>query len=110
MPVANYLFIQSQDPFTETHTATQFGLIRQLREAGNTVAVLLVQNGVTATRSGAKAAAFDQLLDGGIDVMADSFSLQQREIATAQLKPGVRAGAIEVVADALLAGHKVIWN
>lgn len=108
--MANYLFIQSQDPFTEARTDAQFDLMQRLRGAGNEVAVLLVQSGVSAARQGARTRTFDRLLDGGITVLADDFSLQQREITADQLKPGVRSAAIDVAVDALLAGHKVIWN
>jgi sulfur relay (sulfurtransferase) DsrF/TusC family protein len=108
--MARYLFIQSQDPFTEARTESQFDLMQRLQQAGNTVAVLLVQSGVSAARAGARSDAFDRLLASAIPVHADEFALQQREIAPAQLKPGVQAAPIDLAVDALLAGDKVIWN
>lgn len=108
--MSHYLFIQSQDPFTEVRTTAQYDLAGQLHAAGHDVSVLLVQNGVTPARQGARSADFDQLLSVGVAVIADDFSLQQREIQAADLKNNVAVNSLDVVVDALLAGHKVIWN
>ena len=81
--MSHYLFIQSQDPFTETRTHHQFDLIGQLHDAGHKVAVLLVQNGVTPARRGAKSDLFDD------------------QVGVADM---------DLVIDAMLAGHKVIWH
>ena len=108
--MSRYLFIQSQDPFTETRTLHQFALARQLFDAGHSVRLLLVQNGVTPARKGARTPCFDALLNAGIPVSADDFSLRQRQIGTADLKDTVTATSIDTVIDALLDGNKVIWN
>lgn len=108
--MSSYLFIQSQDPFTEVRTAAQFELAGQLAAAGNPVCVLLVQNGVVAARQGAQCAGFDALREQGVTVLADHFALQQREIARHQLKPAIAVSDVDVVIDAMLAGDKVIWN
>ncbi|HWK53423.1 MAG TPA: DsrE family protein [Hyphomicrobiales bacterium] len=108
--MSDYLFIQSQDPFTETRSAQQYALATQLRDAGHGVRLLLVQNGVTAARKGARCPHFDQALQSGLEVIADDFSLQQREIANGEIKEPVSVGGIALAIDALLAGHKVIWN
>lgn len=108
--MSRYLFIQSQDPFTEVRTAAQFELVRQLAAAGNPVRLLLVQNGVVAARQGAQCAGFAALREQGVSLLADGFALRQREIATHQLQPAVTVSDVDVVIDALLAGDKVIWN
>lgn len=108
--MSRYLFIQSQDPFIEARTSVQFDVATQLAKAGKPVSVLLVQNGVTAARKGARTPQFDALTDAGIKIYADNFALQQREIATGDLKPSVSAADVGMVVDAMLAGDKVIWN
>ncbi|WP_133492072.1 DsrE family protein [Alcanivorax sp. 24] len=108
--MSDYLFIQSQDPFTEVRCAAQYRLARQLREAGHQVAVLLVQNGVVPARRDARDGAFDTLIASGVAVSADGFSLKQREIEASDLKADVAVGDVGDAIDALLAGAKVIWN
>ncbi|MAO59706.1 MAG: multidrug transporter [Alcanivorax sp.] len=108
--MSQYLFIQSQDPFTESRTHHQFQLIEQLHQAGHDVSVLLVQNGVTSARRGARTESFDRLLDRGVPILADTFSLGQREIADADLKDKIGLSSLHVVIDAMLADGKVIWH
>ena len=108
--MSEYLFIQSQDPFTETRTGAQYDLAIRLANAGNQVRVLLVQNGVTPARRGARCEAFDALANASVTVLADTLALTQRQIATHQLKIGVQTSDLDTVVDAMLAGHKVIWN
>lgn len=108
--MSDYLFIQSQDPFTEVRCAAQYQLARQLRDAGHQVRVLLVQNGVVPARRNARDEAFDALIASGVTVSADGFSLKQREIEAPDLKADVAVGDVGDAVDALLAGSKVIWN
>ena len=108
--MSKYLFIQSQDPFTETSSSNQYRLAQDLLLAGNTVTALLVQNGVMPARQKAISKEFDALLNSTVVVIADKFSLQQREISNNELKNNIYVGTLEHAIDALLAGHKVIWN
>lgn len=108
--MSNYLFIQSQDPFTEARALAQYDLATRLAQAGHSVRMLLVQNGVSVAREGARCAAFDALAAGPVKLLAEKLSLVQREIEPEQLKSGIQPGALEIVVDAMLAGEKVIWN
>ena len=108
--MSRYFFIQSQEPFTEARTQAQYDLAKSLVSSGHAVRMLLVQNGVLAARVGAVSAQFDSLAEHGVSVLADSFSLQQREIDQQQLKASVAPADIGVVVDAMLDGDKVIWN
>lgn len=108
--MSRYLFIQSQDPFTEVRTGVQFELAGQLAEAGHQVRVLLVQNGVAAARQEARCDHFDALRKQGVTLLADPFALRQREIDEADLKEAIAVSDVDVVIDAMLAGDKVIWN
>ncbi|WP_101675101.1 DsrE family protein [Alloalcanivorax mobilis] len=108
--MSHYLFIQSQDPFTETRAARQYELVGDLYDAGHDVTLLLVQNGVTPARQAARSPVFDRLLEWGVPVIADGFSLRQREMQESDLKDAVEIGDVSLAIDALLDGHKVIWN
>jgi len=108
--MSDYFFIQSQDPYTETRVSHQYQLARQLASAGHNVTLLLVQNGVTPARRDARSAPFEDLLASKVRVVADAFSIQQRELNKDTLKDTVRIGDVSDAIDAMLAGHKVIWN
>ena len=108
--MSRYLFIQSQDPFTEVRTNAQYDLAKSLASSGNSVQLLLVQNGVLVARQGASSEAFDSLASQGVNILADTFSLKQREIETNQLKPFVAPAEIDMAVAAMLNGDKVIWN
>lgn len=108
--MSRYFFIQSQEPFTEARTAAQYDLAKSLAASGHPVRMLLVQNGVLAARVGALSEQFDSLAANGVSLLADRFSLQQREIGEQQLKASVATADIGVVVDAMLDGDKVIWN
>lgn len=106
----NYLFVQSQDPYTDRVTDDQFSLMTQLASEGKEVSIFLTQNGVIPAAFQAKCAAFDKLLDHTIKIYADRFSLEQRQIAETDLKRNIESAEIHVVVQAMLAGDKVIWN
>jgi|SRR5690606_3578966 len=108
--MSHFLFVQSQDPFTDARAARQYELAIDLKKRGNDVTVVLVQNGVVPARSQAVCPAFDELAASGLTLIADSFSLEQRDIASQQLKANISTGSMDDVIDAMLAGHKVIWN
>ena len=108
--MSDYLFIQSQDPFTEARAKAQYDLATRLAQAGHQVRMLLVQNGVSVAREGARCTAFEALSASPVTLLAEKLSLVQREIETQQLKSGIRTGELGIVVDAMLAGEKVIWN
>ncbi|WP_231483355.1 MULTISPECIES: DsrE family protein [unclassified Alcanivorax] len=53
---------------------------------------------------------FDKLLKWGVPVLADNFSLKQRQILEKDLKESIASSSLDTVIDALLDGEKVIWN
>lgn len=108
--MSNFFILQSQDVFTDTRTSHQFELARALAQRGNQVTVMLVQNAVFAARLDARAGALFQLIDGKVKVVADKFSLEQREIKPSQMLGFVTPCDLTVVIDALKRGDKVIWN
>jgi sulfur relay (sulfurtransferase) complex TusBCD TusD component (DsrE family) len=106
--MAQYLLIESRDPFESNDVGYYYDLAKGLVEDGNQVTLFLVQNGVLPVRPSAHSAALSALARGGVTVLADDFSLRERGIA--QLAEGVAAAPIDVVVDDLAAGHKILWH
>ena len=106
--MAEYLLIESRDPFESNDVSYYYDLASGLVESGNQVTLFLAQNGVLSARPSAHSAALSALAQSGVTVLADDFSLQERGIA--KLAEGVTAAPIEVVVDHLAAGHKTLWH
>ena len=106
--MAQYLLIESRDPFEFNDVVYYYDLARGLVEGGNQVTLFLAQNGVLSARPSAHSAALSALARIGVTVLADDFSLQERGIA--KLAEGVATAPIEVVVDHLAAGHKTLWH
>ena len=108
--MAEYVLIESRDPYEYRDVDHYYDLASSLADAGNSVTVFLVQNGVLAARQGAEAGGLAAVIEAGVSVCADDFSLRERAIAMEQLVEGVRAAPLDEVVDALAAGHKVLWH
>jgi sulfur relay (sulfurtransferase) complex TusBCD TusD component (DsrE family) len=106
--MAEYLLIESRDPFESNDVGYYYELAKSLFEGGNQVTLFLAQNGVLAARKSAHSAALGALARSGVTVLADDFSLQERGIA--KLAEGITAAPIDVVVDHLAAGHKTLWH
>ncbi len=108
--MTHYMIIQSQDPFTQVRALQHYDLATSLTQDGNTVRMLLVQDGVSAAHRGAVNPAFEAMLKGGVQVFADAYALSERNIDSTDLHSGIHIAAMDLVARALLAGDKVIWH
>ena len=106
--MAEYLLIESRDPFESNDAGYYYDLARGLVESGNQVTLFLAQNGVLSARPSVHSAALSALARSGVTVLADNFSLQERGIS--KLAEGVTAASIDVVVDHLAAGHKTLWH
>jgi EAL domain-containing protein (putative c-di-GMP-specific phosphodiesterase class I) len=106
--MAEYLLIESRDPFESNDVGYYYELARGLSEAGNRVTLLLIQNAVLATRPSAQAPLLRALVGQGIKILADDFALQERGIT--RLLDGIEIAPIDVVVDHLEAGHKILWH
>ena len=106
--MAQYLLIESRDPFESNDVGYYYDLAKGLAESGNQVTLFLVQNGVLPARPSAHSATLSALARSGVTVLADDFSLRERGIT--QLAEGVAAAPIDVVVDDLAAGHKTLWH
>jgi len=105
-----YLLIESRDSFGRDRGGFCIELARGLVDHGDTVAVLLVQNGVLGARQGAQAPALTGLAAAGVSVLADAFSLAERGIDPSRLVEGIRATPLDIVIDRMTEGWKVLWH
>jgi sulfur relay (sulfurtransferase) complex TusBCD TusD component (DsrE family) len=106
--MAEYLLIESRDPFESNDVGYYYGLASGLVEAGNQVTLFLIQNAVLAARPAAQTPQLRALIGSGLKVLADDFALKERGIA--KLLDGVQIAPIEIVVDHLEAGHKTLWH
>jgi len=107
--MAKYVLLESRDPFDSGDTLHDYQVASDLAKAGNEVTLFLVQNGVFPARKSAHSERLSQLAKENVTVLADSFALRERAIASGELVDGVKAAELEVVVDAMAAGHKTIW-
>jgi hypothetical protein len=107
--MARYTILQSSDPVESAAVAGDHALAFDLARNGDAVTLMLVQNGALAARRGARDAGVDRLVESGVRVLADAFSLRERAIDAGALRPGVEPSSLEVVIDALATGDKVLW-
>ena len=107
-----YLLIESRDPFECADSKHFFDLAQSLAKdkASAPVTLFLVQNGVFPARKCEHSPALAALRKGGVEVLADEFSLRERGIPSARLISGVQAAALDVVLDQLAEGRKALWH
>ena len=111
MTQSHYVFIESRDPFDSTDTAFVADTAAELRQRGRPVTVFLVQNGVLATRAGARGSHVARLAGAGVRVLADEFSLAERGIETDELAAGTRPCSIDALVDLLVQPDtKAVWH
>jgi len=109
--VSNYLFIESRDPFDSPDTSFLADTAASLKRRGNDVTVFLVQNAVLATRKQARKSQLPQLLESGIAVLADDFSLLERGIQSDECQANVKIAVIDQLVDLLVRENtKAIWH
>jgi sulfur relay protein TusB/DsrH len=108
--MGRYLFIESRDPFESRDSLALYDLAQGQAKEGHDVTVFLIQNGVLPARKGsAYANRLGQLVEGGVRVLADEFSLRARAIQ--RLTTGVQSASVEELVDlAMTEGAKAIWH
>ncbi len=106
--MAEYLLVESRDPFESNDVGYYCELARGLVQAGNQVTLFLIQNAVFAVRPSAQAPQLRALVGSGIKILADDFALKERGIT--KLLDGVQTSSIEIVVDHMEAGNKTLWH
>ena len=107
--MADYLLIQSRDPFECNEVTRDYELAESLAKEGNQVTLFLVQNGVLPARKNAKGSGLQDAMTSGVEVLSDDFSLRERGIDNDDLAAGVKATSLDTVVDQLAEGRKAIW-
>ena len=109
--MSNYVFIESRDPFDSLDTSFLADLATSLKRRGNGVTVFLVQNAVLATRKHARKSQLPALLESGITVLADDFSLRERGIQSDECPANVKTARIDQLVDLFLGEDtKAMWH
>lgn len=108
--MANYLLIESRDPFEVNDVAYFYDLASGLKERGNAVTLFLVQNGVLPARKNPSDSTLAKLATAGVKILADNLSLQERGIGNSVLVEGVAPAELDVVIDQMADGVKTLWH
>ena len=111
--MADYVLIESRDPFEFADTTYMYQMAGDLAANGNQVTVFLIQNGVFCARKNVKNNPLSGLtLDApSVRVEADDFSLRERGISTSGLVDGVTVSNVDNLVDHMMLGDtKVVWH
>ena len=108
--MADYLIIESRDPFDCAAVKNNYDLAKSLSQNGDNVTLFFVQNGVLPVKGGKFKTDLDDLAMSGVTLMADTYALQMRGIKEGQLVANTKAEDLDIVIDALAESKKVIWN
>ena len=109
--MADYVFVESRDPFESRDTPFVTETATSLQQSGKEVVVFLVQNGVLGARKDAKISEIPQLAEAGVTLLADQFSLDERGIGAQELSGVVGRSSIEELVDLVLKEKtKAIWH
>ena len=108
--MSNFVFIESRDPFDSPDTSSVSKAAVALRKEGHTVTVFLVENGVLGARKQATRSQVPAIVESGVTVLADHFSLQKRGISMEECAPGLQAGSIAHLIELIVKDNtKAVW-
>ena len=107
-----YLLIESRDPFESAGTSHFMELARSLAKEAKEgpVTLFLVENGVLPARRCEASKAFAALAKGGVEILADEFSLRERGIGRECMQPEVKPASLDVVIERMAEGRKALWH
>lgn len=108
--MADYLLIESRDPFENNDVLYFYELAEILARERNNVTLFLVQNGVLPARRSSRSELLSRLGKSGVEIVADNFSLRERGIAADRLIAEVRPAPLDIVIDRLAEGRKALWH
>ena len=109
--MARYLFLESRDPFESRDGDFVADHAVALKKRGHQVTVFLLQNGTLAARKAALGTPLGRLIEAGVNLLADDFSLLERGISENDCLPGVRVSNMDALVDLLMQAQcKAIWH
>ena len=104
-----YLLIESRDPFETREVANDYQLAVDLARQGNDTTIFLVQNGVLPVRRDTLRKEINNLLENGVKVICDEFSLRERGIYSNSIATGIEIGPLDIVVEHLASNSKTLW-
>ena len=108
--LSNYVFIESRDPFDSADTNFVSETAVALKKKGHTVTVFLVENGVLGARKQAARSQVPAVVESGVTVLADDFSLQKRGISMEECAPGLQSGSMAHLIELIVRENtKAVW-
>ena len=109
--MANYVLVESRDPFESRDVPYYYDLAAQLAADGQNVTLFLVQNAVLAARSTVPDNPLTAVA-GNVTVIADEFSLRERGIGAGETIAAIDVAEIDKLVDLMLdePGTKVMWH
>ena len=111
--MADYLLIESRDPFEFADTTYMYKMAGDLVANGNRVTMYLIQNGVFCARKNVKNNPLSGLKRDApsVRVEADDFSLRERGISTGGLEAGITVSNVDNLVDRLVdSDTKIVWH
>ncbi len=111
--MAQYLLIESRDPFEYADTTYMYDMAGDLSKNGNNVTLFLIQNGVFCARQNVKNNPVAILRQNapGVRVEADDFSLRERGISAGGLEAGITVSNVDNLVDRLVdSDTKIVWH
>lgn len=103
------LIVETRDPVEHPDVERIAGLASGLQAEGCRTTIFLTENGVIAARPGV-APFLAALAPAGVTIAVDKVALAERGMTEADIAPGMAAGGVDCVVDALLAGAGTIWR
>ena len=111
--MAQYVLIESRDPFEYRDTLYMYDRAGDLAGKGNDVTLFLIQNAVLTTRRGVKNNPLTGLKQRApsVSVAADDFTLRERGISQSGIADGVEVSNVDNLVDLLVQdGAKIVWH
>ena len=111
--MAQYVLIESRDPFEYGDSLYMYELAGDLASRGNDVTLFLIQNGALTTRKGVKNNPLTALRENSpsVKVSVDDFSLRERGISQSSIVEGVGVSNVDDLVDLLVQdGAKIVWH
>ena len=110
--MTKYLLIESRDPFESRESENFLEMVGRFAENGDQVVLFLIQNGVFALRKGSMfTGKMKELLKSKVQILADSFSLEERSIQERERLEQVTLSNVDEILELLFEpGTKTIWH
>ena len=107
--MSDFLLIETRGPLGD-NSPQFYDRARTLQQGGHKVMLYLVENGVLSVRQKPAGQLLRPLLDAGVTIHADSFSLQERGISATAIANNIQKTGLELVLNSLASGFKPLWH